>query len=68
MLNIFIDIGVSPTDLLQIFVSVVRPVMEYACQVWHTCLPKYLSDKVEMVQKRSLRAIFPGKYYTDILS
>ena len=36
--------GISQADVLKIYVSVIRPVMEYACPVWHTCLPKYLSD------------------------
>ncbi len=28
--------------------------------VWHTNLPGYLSDSIEVVQKRALRTIFPG--------
>ena len=47
--------------------SVVRPVLEYACPVWHTHLPKYLSDNIEMIQKRALKSIFPNKGYEDIL-
>ena len=48
--------------------SVVRPVVEYACPVWHTNLPIYLSDNIEMIQKRAVRAIFPGMSYVDILN
>ena len=43
--------GIDQTDLLKIYLSVIRPVLEYACQVWHTCLPKYLCNKIETVQK-----------------
>ena len=38
--------GISQTDLVTVYVSVVRPVLEYACPVWHTNLPKYLSDSI----------------------
>jgi len=55
--------GISQTDLLKVYVSVIRPVMEYACPVWHTCLPSYLSDNIESIQKRALKSIFPGHDY-----
>ena len=48
--------GVNCSDLIRI----VRPVLEYACPVWHTCLPRYLSDSIEVIQKRALKCIFPG--------
>ena len=47
--------------------KVVRPVLQYACPVWHTNLPKYLSDNIEIIQKRALKSIFPNKGYDDIL-
>ena len=50
------------------YICVVRPVLEYACPVWHTNLPKYLSENIEIVQKRALKAIFPGESYSDILN
>ena len=60
-------VGIRQTDLVNVYVSVVRPVLEYACPVWHTNLPKYLSDNIEMIQKRALKSIFPNKGYDDIL-
>ena len=45
----------------------VRPVLEYACPVWHTNLPQYLSDNIEVIQKRALKCIFPGLGYAEIL-
>ena len=44
--------GISQTDLVKVYMCIVRPVLEYACPVWHTNLPIYLSDDIEMVQKR----------------
>ena len=49
--------GVNETDLVTIYISVVRPVVEYACPVWSTNLPVYLSDNIEIIQKRAVRAI-----------
>ena len=28
--------GINQNDLIKIYVSVIRPVVEYACPVWHT--------------------------------
>ena len=47
--------GVNKADLVTIYISVVRPVVEYACPVWHTNLPIYLSENIEMIQKRAVR-------------
>ena len=60
--------SVNQADLVTIYISVVRPVVEYACPVWHTNLPIYLSDNIEMIQKRAVREIFPGMCYVDILN
>ena len=59
--------GISQTDLVKIYVSVIRPVPEYAWPVWSTSLPNYLSDAIEMIQKRVLISIYPGLHYDDIL-
>ena len=59
--------GISQTDLVKIYVSIIRPVLEYACPVWSTSLPTYLSDAIEMIQKHVLRSIHPGLHYDDIL-
>ena len=47
--------GISQNYLVTIYVSVIRPVLEYACRVWSTSLPIFLSDAIEMIQKRVLR-------------
>ena len=60
--------GISQSDLVTVYLSVVRPVLEYACPVWHTNLQQYLSDNIETIQKRALRCIFRGASYAEILS
>ena len=52
--------GITQKDLVTVRVNVVRPVLKYACPVWRTNLPQYLSDNVEIIQKRALQCIFPG--------
>ena len=41
--------------------------VECACPVWHTNLPKYLSDNVETVKRRALNTIFPSSDYEESL-
>ena len=43
--------GITQKDLVTVYVSVERAVLEYACPVWHTNLPQYLSDNIEVIQK-----------------
>jgi len=46
---------VPANDLLSFYTTCIRPVAEYACPVFHTALPQYLSDQLERLQKRALR-------------
>ena len=59
--------GITQKDLVSVYVSVVRLVLEYACPVWHTNLPQYLSDNIEVIQKGALKCIFPELGYAEIL-
>ena len=48
---------VPTNDLLGFYTTCIRPTAEYACPVFHTALPQYLSDQLERLQKRALRII-----------
>ena len=50
--------GISQSDLATVYLSVVRPVLEYACPVCHTNLQQYLSDNIETIPKRALKRAF----------
>ena len=50
--------GITQKDLVSVYGSVVRPVLLYARHVWHTNLPKYLSDNIDVIQNRALKCIF----------
>ncbi|CAB3978836.1 Hypothetical predicted protein [Paramuricea clavata] len=60
--------GLPPNDLLLVYFSMVRSILEYACPVWHTMLPKCLGDKIEKVQERAFRIIYPTTDYEDALN
>ena len=60
--------AVAPNrDLLHFFTSVLRPVLEYACPVWHSSLTVAQSDALESVQKRAISIIYSGAVPTTIL-
>lgn len=54
-------------DIINFYCTCIRPTLEYAAQVFHHSLPKYLTDELERVQKRSLVIIFRGKPYNNSL-
>jgi len=43
---------------------VVRPVLEYACPVWHPSLTAGQVKKIESLQQRAMKIIFPDKDYS----
>ena len=58
----------DPAQLLRFFTTCIRPVSEYACQVFHNGLPEYLSaEELEKIQRRVLRIIFPDLGYQEAL-
>jgi len=64
--------GLSIADLRCYYTTVVRPVLEYACVVWHHGLTKAQSDRLEALQKRAIRIMFGRRAfnlsYNDLLS
>jgi len=55
--------GAGTDDLLCFYCSVIRPVLEYACPVWHSSLTAALSRALESLQKRAMNIIFPDMDY-----
>ena len=50
--------GLSQCDLLASYRTLIRPILEYACPVWHAGLTKGESDILEKIQKRALKIIY----------
>ena len=55
--------GLDSVDLLAFYGSVIRPVLEYACPVWHTSLAVADYAKIESIQRRAMRIIEPELSY-----
>ena len=49
-------------DMLTIFQTYIRPILEYACAVWHPALTKNQSYQIERIQKRTCKIILGNKY------
>lgn len=60
--------GVSNSDVVKVYCSIIRSVLEYCAPVWHPGLTRTQSDEIEKVQKRCLRIIFPHESYRSALS
>jgi len=50
--------GVPIRDLLHFYTAIVRPVLEYACPVWHSSLTAGQCNSIENIQKRAIRVIY----------
>ena len=54
-------------DLVCFYTTVIRPVLEYACPVWHSSLTKKLTIQLESQQIRAMRIIFGDISYDEAL-
>ena len=59
--------GVPTTGMLKAYLSVIRPILEYAVPVWQS-ICEMQSEKLESIQKRALRVIFPTAETYDALN
>ena len=50
--------AMSSTDLVYYYQAVIRPVVEYACVVWHSSITKKQSELIERIQRRAAKIIF----------
>ena len=58
---------IMPTELphlVHYYQSIVRPVLEYACPVWHSSLSKQMIKSLENVQRRAVQIIAGNTSYT----
>jgi len=54
-------------DLLCFYSTVIRPVLEYACPVWHLSLTAAQTKALESLQRRVLSIIYHDGNYTIML-
>ena len=58
--------GVQVQNKLKVYRGNVRLILEYALQVWQN-IPVYLSERIEAVQKRAFKIIYPDSSYNQAL-
>ena len=49
-------------DLVQIYITYIRSILEQSCVIWHSTLTQEDSDNLERVQKNALRNILKERY------
>ena len=60
--------GAGRDDLLCFYGTVIRPVLEYACPVWHTSLTAAQMKALESLQHRALCVIYEdGDYMLSLI-
>ncbi len=57
----------SPSDIIDVYVSIKRSVLEYACEVWHPGLTREQSNTLEQLQVRALNVAYPELNYRKAL-
>ena len=60
--------NVGTKELLQFYITCIRPITEYACPVFHNSLTNNLSNELEAIQQRALKIILPRTSYGEALS
>ena len=50
-------VGLGTNDLVLVYCSIVRSIIEYASPVW-AAIPLYLDELIESVQRKALKIIF----------
>ena len=55
--------GLTREDLLVYYKTMIRPILEYVCPVWHAGLTSGESDLLEQTQKRALKIIYQDLPY-----
>ena len=62
--------GVPVGDLVSVYIGYVRPIVEYACPVWHGSINAHQTHKMDRIQRRACRIILGSTYtsYTDALA
>jgi hypothetical protein len=60
--------GVGYEDIVHVYSSVIRSVLEYACIVWDSGLTKQLSKEIESIQKLCHKLSFSILLYSQALN
>ena len=68
MLRFLKKSGMEKMDLMRVYCTFIRAAAEYCSIVYHSLIPQYMSDRLEMVQKQAIRIIFGrGNKYEEMI-
>jgi hypothetical protein len=59
--------NIPSNDIMNVYCSIVRSVLEYACEVWHPSITVQQTNQLELIQKRACRIAYPDLSYDDAL-
>ena len=59
--------GIKEKDIVSVYCSIIRSVLEYADVIWHPGLTKSQCQAIEHIQKRVMGIIYNGVNYTKAL-
>jgi hypothetical protein len=63
LLHKIVEFSAPVEDMVTIYTSYIRSILEQSCTVWHSSLTQEDSEDLERVQKSAIRVIL-GEYYT----
>ena len=66
-LRILEKVNVNRDGILTVYLTTIRPILEYGVQVWQD-IPEFLSNKLELIQKSALHIIYPCHSCLDALN
>ena len=66
-LRILKKVGVNRDGILKVYLTTIRPILEYGVQVWQD-IPEFLLNKLESIQKGALHIIHPCHSYLVALN
>ena len=65
MLRVLKRANADTNTLITVYTTIIRPVLEYSCQVCHFNIQEYLSEDIEQIQRRAFRILFPLMSYRE---
>ncbi len=65
MLRVLKRSNADTNTLITVYTTIIRPVLEYPCQVWHFNIQEYLSEDIEKIQRRAVRISLPLMRYRE---
>ena len=61
--------GMGTDGLLQVYQTIIRAAVEYCSVVYHSLIPQYMADRLELVQRQALRIIYGrGMEYENMVN